>query len=61
MWSVVGETLSESAKKPAMPDRADYTGPENATRGVMSVATPTTIPAESRAFLDRIMSCCTVL
>jgi hypothetical protein len=31
--------------------------PETAARGVTTVATPSTIPAVSRAFLKRIMSC----
>jgi hypothetical protein len=36
-------------------------GPASAAIGVIIAATPSTIPAVSRAFLNRIMSLCTVL
>ena len=36
-------------------------GPANAARGVMTAATPSTTAVDSRVFLMRIMSLCTVL
>jgi len=36
-------------------------GPDSAAMGATRAAAPSTIPADSRAFLIRIMSLCTVL
>ena len=54
--AVVWFTLPTSEENPGFACAADA-GLESAAKGVISVAAPSTIPADHRAFLVRIMSC----